>query len=339
MTTAQQPIGSGFGRATTTAEVIRGVDLVGKVAIVTGGYSGLGLETARTLASAGARVIVPARDMDRARAAIAAVGGGIEVQPMDLTDPDSIDRFASGFVESRLPLHLLITNAGIMALPELRRDALGNELQFSTNHLGHFRLTRRLWPALRRAGGARVVSVSSAGHRFSPVVFDDINFQRRDYEPFATYGQSKTANILFAVALDRRGRDDGIRAFALHPGGIAATNLGAHVGVAMLRQTGFLDGDDRPIVDLDRDLKSVPQGAATHVWCAVSPLLEGRGGIYCADCDITPVLPPREAVTLATEDRSRRLVGVEAYAVDPQAAEALWQRSEMLAGFSGHPDP
>ena len=333
MSTAQTPIGSGFSRASTTVDVIKGVDLVGKVAIVTGGYSGLGLETARTLASAGARIIVPARDVERARRAIAEAGGGMEVQSMDLTDPRSIDGFARDFVELGLPLHLLINNAGIMALPELKRDAQGNELQFSTNHLGHFRLTLRLWPALQRAGGARVVSVSSAGHRFSPVDFDDINFERRAYDPFKAYGQSKTANILFAAALDRRGKEEGIRAFALHPGGIAATNLGTHVGVEMLKKTGFVDENDRPVVDLSRDLKSVPQGAATHVWCAVSPQLDGKGGVYCSDSDITPVLPEGGSFAL-TEDRANRGAGVQAYAVDPKAAEELWRRSEEITNTS-----
>lgn len=334
MTTAQAPIPSGFSRASTTVDIIRGVDLVGKVAVVTGGYSGLGLETARTLASAGARVIVPARDVDRAREAIAKAGGTLEVQAMDLTDPRSIDDFARNFVESGLPLHLLINNAGIMALPELKRDAQGNELQFSTNHLGHFRLTLRLWTALKRAGAARVVSVSSAGHRYSPVVFDDINFDHRKYEPFKAYGQSKTANILFAVALDKRGKEDGIRAFALHPGGTGGTNLGAHVGLDRLKKSGFLDADDRPVVDLSRDLKSVPQGAATHVWCAVSPQLDGKGGVYCADSDITPVLPKSGAVDLDTEDRVTRLTGVEAYAIDGDAAEELWRKSEEITGIT-----
>ncbi|MGY2292522.1 SDR family NAD(P)-dependent oxidoreductase [Pseudomonas sp. SDO528_S397] len=334
MSTAQTPICSGFSRASTTADIIKGVDLVGKVAIVTGGYSGLGLETARTLASAGARIIVPARDVERARRAIAEVGGGMEVQSMDLTDPRSIDHFARDFVETALPLHLLINNAGIMALPEFKRDGQGNELQFSTNHLGHFRLTLRLWPALVRAGGARVVSVSSAGHRFSPVVFDDINFERRDYDAFKAYGQSKTANILFAVGLDRRGKDEGIRAFALHPGGIAGTNLGTHVGVEMLKKTGFVDENGRPIVDLARDMKSVPQGAATHVWCAVSPQLNGKGGVFCADSDITPVLPEGSSPNLTTEDRTNRGTGVQAFAVDSNAAEALWRRSEEMTDIT-----
>jgi NAD(P)-dependent dehydrogenase (short-subunit alcohol dehydrogenase family) len=258
----------------------------------------------------------------------------MEVQSMDLTDPGSIDNFARDFVETGLPLHLLINNAGIMALPELKRDGQGNELQFSTNHLGHFRLALRLWPALRRAGGARVVSVSSAGHRFSPVVFDDINFERRDYEPFLAYGQSKTANILFAVGLDQRGRDEGIRAFALHPGGIAGTNLGTHVGMETLQKTGFVDGNGRPVIDLARDMKSVPQGAATHVWCAVSPQLDGKGGVFCADSDITPILSQGGSPDPASEDRSKRGTGVQAYAIDPAAAQELWRRSEDMTRVS-----
>lgn len=334
MTAHQAPIKSNFSRSSTSVDVIKGINLPGKVAIVTGGYSGLGLETARTLASAGARVIAPARDVERARQAIGNIGGGIEVQMLDLTNPISIDNFARDFVESGLPLHLLINNAGIMALPELKRDEQGNELQFSTNHLGHFRLTLRLWEALKRANGARVVSVSSAGHRFSPVQFDDINFEKRSYDPFKAYGQSKTANVLFAVGLDQRGKDYGIRAFSVHPGGIAATNLGTHVGMDMLKKTGFVNENDRPVVDLSRDLKSIPQGAATHIWCAVSPELEGIGGVYCADSNITPVLPKGNTADLDTEDRSKRLTGVEAYAIDPQTSDDLWNVSEKLTGVS-----
>jgi len=205
MITPQTPLGSGFNAHSTTLDVIRGIDLTGKLAVVTGGYAGLGLEAARTLASAGARVIVPAGDVARSCAAIAEAGGGIEVGFMDLTDPGSIDAFARGVVQSGMPLHILVNNAGIMADPHLARDARGNELQFSTNHLGHFQLTLRLWPALLRAKGARVVSVSSLGHRLSGIVWEDLNFDRRDYNGWSAYGQSKTANVLFAVELDRRG--------------------------------------------------------------------------------------------------------------------------------------
>ena len=329
MRTPQQPLPSGFSAATTTADVIAGINLVGKVAIVTGGYAGLGLEAARTLASAGARVIVPARDVERARHAVAEAGGGIEVQPMDLTDPASIDRFARNFVASGLKLHILVNSAGIMALPALTRDARGNELQFSTNHLGHFQLTARLWPALKRAGGARVVSVSSLGHRYCDVVFDDVNYERRDYNPWTAYGQSKTANILFAVELDRRGQQHGVRAFSLHPGGII-TGLARHMDLEVLKKAGYLDAGGQPIVDPEHDMKSVPQGAATHVWCAVSPQLEGKGGVFCCDSDIAQVLPP--GTTLDFGKRGREAIGVFAYALDPVSAERLWALSEEMTG-------
>lgn len=228
MTTPQSPINSGFGPASTTSDVIRGIDLVGKVAIVTGGYSGLGREAVRTLISAGARVIVPARDVGRAKKSLEGIGP-IEIDEMDLLDPASIDAFARRFNSSGLPLHMLVNSAGIMALPERTFDARGYELHFATNHLGHFQFTARLWPVLKRTHNARVISVSSMGHRFSPVVFDDIHFQSRPYNPWAGYGQSKTANILFAVELNERGKKDGVHAFSLHPGGIPGTGLERHV--------------------------------------------------------------------------------------------------------------
>ena len=331
MTTPQKPLGSGFTAHSTTLDIIRGIDLTGKLAIVTGGYAGLGLEAARTLASAGARVIVPARDMDRAREAVAKIGGGIEVRPMDLTDPASIDAFAHGIVQSGLPLHILINSAGIMARPELARDADGNEMQFSTNHLGHFRLTLRLWPALVRANGARVVSVSSLGQRFSDIVWDDINFERRAYEPWSAYGQSKTANVLFAVELDRRGREHGIRAFSLHPGGIV-TGLARHLSVERLQEMGNLDASGEPVIDPDLDMKSIPQGAATHVWCAVSPQLDGKGGVFCANSDITGVAAGDIAIAL--DQREARSMDVAPYAIDPASAERLWKVSEGITGIS-----
>lgn len=335
MPTEQRPIRSGFDAASTSADVIAGVNLVGKVAIVTGGYAGLGLETARTLALAGARVIVPARDVERARRVVAEAGGGVEIWPMDLTDPQSIDRFAGRFVQSGLPLHILVNSAGIMAVPVREVDGRGNELQFSTNHLGHFQLAARLWPALLRggqgSGGARIVSVSSLGHRFSPVVFDDINFERRDYEPWSAYGQSKTANILFAVELDRLAEKHGVRAFSLHPGGIVGTGLAKHMTEDMLRKAGAIDENGAPVVDLSRDLKSVPQGAATQIWCAVSPQLAGMGGVFCLDSDIATVLP--EGGRGTQPGSGPRLAGVEAYAIDQDAAKRLWTVSEEMTGM------
>jgi len=330
MTTPQTPLGSGFSAHSTALDVIAGINLVGRLAVVTGGYAGLGLEAARTLAAAGARVIVPARDTQRARQAIAEIGGGIEVQPMDLTDPDSIDAFARGVVRSGQSLHILVNSAGVMALPELSRDARGNEMQFSTNHLGHFQLVLRLWPALKRAKGARVVSVSSMGHRFSDIVCDDIDYTARAYDPWTAYGQSKTANILLAVELDRLGREHGIRAFSLHPGGIV-TGLAKHLPVERLKQMGNLDASGEPVIDPDRDMKSVAQGAATHVWCAVSPQLDGKGGVFCANSDIASVEQGPAQGSL--ESRDRRTSRVSPYAIDASSAQRLWSASEAMTGM------
>jgi NAD(P)-dependent dehydrogenase (short-subunit alcohol dehydrogenase family) len=334
MRTPQSPIHSGFGAASTAADVIGGIDLTGKVAIVTGGYSGLGRETVRIFRGAGARVIAPARDVPRAIERLAGLEGA-EVWPMDLLDPASIDAFASRFVESGAPLHILVNSAGIMALPELTRDARGYELQFATNHLGHFQLTARLWPALRKAAGARVVSVSSRGHRFSPVVFEDIHFERRAYHPWLGYGQSKTANVLFAVELDERGAEDAVRAFAVHPGGIPGTGLERHVPVEDLRAAGAIDEQGRPLIDPAKGIKTVEQGAATQVWCATSPQLDGMGGVYCEDVDIAPLMaetPDGFALRAAT----RTAAGVRAYSIDRAAAARLWTASEAMTGAPLH---
>ncbi|OIQ87411.1 2,3-dihydro-2,3-dihydroxybenzoate dehydrogenase [mine drainage metagenome] len=329
MTTSQTPIGSGFGKASTADEVIAGIDLTGKTAIVTGGYSGLGLETVRVFLAAGARVIVPTRDVGRAKAALTKFAAA-EIWPMDLLDPASIDAFVQRFLAEGTPLHILVNSAGIMALPELTLDGRGHELQFATNHLGHFQLTLRLWPALQAAHGARVVAVSSLGHRFSPVVFDDIDFRHRPYSPFAAYAQSKTANALFAVELDKRGMPDGIRAFAVHPGGIVETNLGKHIDPAMLRDLGAIDAEGKAIIAPERGFKTPSMGAATQVWCATSPQLIDRGGVYCEDCDVSAPLAPPEGEYLLGDTLGQG--GVFPHAVDPVAAEKLWTLSEDLTG-------
>jgi NAD(P)-dependent dehydrogenase (short-subunit alcohol dehydrogenase family) len=318
MTTPQQPLGSGYGPASTAREIIGSTRLAGKTAIVTGGYSGLGLETARTLAEAGATVIVPARDVGKASAAVANIPG-ITLEPLDLMEPDSIDAFADRFLASGRPLHLLINSAGIMATP-LIRDARGNEAQFSTNHLGHFRLTLRLWPALVQAGGARVVAVSSRGHQIAPVDFDDVNFERRPYDKWIAYGQSKTANVLFAVKLDEIGARFGIRAFSLHPGSILGP-LARHLSAEEIAGFGALDADGKAVIAPERDMKTAQQGAATLVWCAISPLLAGKGGVYCENSDIAPITPPGGPF------------GVNPWAIDTRSADRLWTLSETLAGI------
>jgi len=317
MSSKQAPIHSGFGPTTTARETLEGIDLTGKIAIVTGGYAGLGLETTRVLAEAGATVVVPARSPDKARTALGAIPR-VEQSNLDLLDPRSIDAFASEFLASGRPLHMLINNAGIMAAP-LTRDGRGYESQFSANHLGHFQLTVRLWPALRRAGGARVVSLSSRGHHRAGVDFNDPNFLHRPYERWQGYGQSKTANVLFAVGLDRRGEESGIRAFAVHPGGIL-TDLSRHMTDDEMHAFGFSRTNKPGFIPAGQSVaeggifKTVEQGAATTVWCAANPQLAGMGGVYCQDVDVAEILPADSAGN----------AGVRAYAIDPQAAERLW---------------
>lgn len=324
MATTQAPLGSGMDAATTAAEAIQGIDLAGRTAIVTGGYSGIGVETVRALRSAGARVVVPARNRGKA---LSTLGGiDVEIETMDLLDPASIDAFADSYLASGQPLHILVNSAGIMACP-LTRDARGYEAQFATNHLGHFQLTARLWPALRRAGGARVISVSSWGHRRSPVMFEDPHFERRAYDRWSAYGQSKTANVLFALELDKRGRADAVRAFSVHPGVIVDTGLGKHLTREELLALGVIDADGKPILDPTRNLKTVEQGAATSVWCATSPELDGMGGVYCENCDIAPPVPEQGATNVETGSPG---FGVMAHAIDPEAAAHLWSLSERL---------
>ncbi len=317
--TQQRPIGSSFGAASTAMEVVSGIDLSQKLAIVTGGASGLGLETTRALLHAGAEVIVPARSPERARTALRGLAGAA-VELMDLADPQSVAAFADRVVSSGRAVSILVNSAGIMATPEMR-DAQGHEAQFATNHLGHFRLTLGLWPALVAAGGARVVSVSSRGHQIAGVDFEDIDFRVRSYDKWVAYGQSKTANALFAMALDRRGLSHGIRAFSLHPGQIL-TDLARHLSAEEIASFDALDEAGRPIIDPGRGMKTVEQGAATSVWCATSPQLDGLGGVYCEDCDIAIV-----------NGGSVGRKGVKSWACDPDSAERLWRLSAAWTGL------
>ena len=303
-----------FGFESTAAEVIDGVDLTGKTAIVTGASSGIGVETARALAAAGASVTLAVRNTsfgDRVAGGIRDSTGneGVGVGTLDLSDLSSVFAFVRAWAG---PLHILVNNAGVMAVPELTMSASGHEMQFASNHLGHFALAVGLHRALAVADGARIVSVSSAGHLRSPVVFDDIDYAFRDYDPFGAYGQSKTANVLFAVEATRRWADDGITANSLMPGAIF-TRLGRYVdakaaATAMKRQQA---------------VKTVEQGAATSVLLAASPRLDGIGGRYFEDCNEAPVVERRGAPGHG---------GVARYALDPANAERLWDVSLRMTG-------
>lgn len=320
--TIQAPLSSGFGPQTTAQEVVGNLDLIGKVVIVTGGYSGIGLETSRVLAEAGATVIVPARTPEKAQAAVAGIPR-LELEELDLMDPASIDGFAQRFLDSGRPLHMLINSAGIMAAP-LSRDARGYESQFATNHLGHFQLTARLWPALRQAGNARVILVSSRAHRLGGVDFNDPNFEHRDYDKWQAYAQSKSANVLFAVALDTKGKSHGVRAFSVHPGLIPSSDVGRFLTEEDVAPKPVVQNEQvKPAVEGKGEyLKSTSQGAATNVWCVVSPQLEGLGGVYCEDADIAEAVPAD----------SLQGTGVRPWAINPEYAEQLWQLSEKLTG-------
>ncbi|MFB7496191.1 SDR family NAD(P)-dependent oxidoreductase [Streptomyces sp. NPDC056161] len=313
-TTAQHKIGSGFGATSTADEVLAGIDLTGRLAIVTGGYSGLGLETARALTRAGARVVVPARRPAVAQEALAGLDG-VEVDELDLGDLASVRGFAERFLASGRDLDLVIDSAAIMACPETRVGP-GWEAQFATNHLGHFALVNRLWPAIER-GGARVVSVSSGGHHFSGIRWDDVHWHR-GYDKWEAYGQAKTANALFAVHLDRLGRDAGVRAFSLHPGGIL-TPLQRYLPREEMVERGWIDEHGNPLNP--EGFKTPEQGAATQVWAATSPRLDGMGGVYLEDCDIAEPAPA---------DGKR--TGVKDWACDPEQAARLWTLSAELTG-------
>jgi len=306
-----------FGFDSTAAEVIQGIDLSGRQAIVTGGASGIGVETARALASAGAAVTLAVRrpsEAERVAAELRASTGNyaITVAPLDLADLASVEAFAAAW---KAPLDILVNNAGVMAVKDLTLTERGYELQFATNHLGHFALALRLHDSLSAAGSARIVAVSSSGHLRSPVVFDDLHYTFRDYSPFGAYGQSKTANVLFAVEAQRRWARDGITVNALMPGGIA-TNLQRHVGGA-----AYMRGAAERFRRAGTALKTVEQGAATSVLLSASPWVESIGGRYFEDCNEAPVVRrPGEA----------GLGGVAYYALDAENAKRLWDVSQDL---------
>jgi NAD(P)-dependent dehydrogenase (short-subunit alcohol dehydrogenase family) len=317
----QHPTGSGFNAKSTAADVIKGIDLTGRIVIVTGGNTGIGLETTKTLAQAGATVIVPARDVEKAKRNLEGIAY-VEIESMDLMVPASIDAFAQKFLDSGRPLHLLINNAGIMWVP-LRHDSRGIESQLATNYLAQFQLTARLWPRLKQANGARVINVSSHGHQFGTFDFDDPNFQHREYETLQAYGQSKTASNLFALELDNRAKVFNVRAYSLHPGSIAGTELGREAPLELFIKMGFVDEEGNMRPEVLASLKTIPQGAATTVWCATTPLLNNIGGVYCEDAE----------VALLASD-SGMSAGVKRYSLDEAKAKRLWKWSEEACGIS-----
>ncbi len=318
MSTPQHQIGSGFGFQSTADDVLDGIDLTGRLAVVTGGYSGIGLETTRALAAAGAHVVVPARRPASAKEALAGLDG-VETDELDLADLASVRAFAERFLATDRAIDMMINSAGIMACPETRVGP-GWEAQFATNHLGHHALVNLLWPALAADGGGRVVSVSSRGHLRSGIRWDDVMFER-DYDKWEAYGQAKTANVLFAVRLDELGQDAGVRAFALHPGGIL-TPLQRHVPREEQIANGWIDAEGNPSTKFP--FKTPEQGAATQVWAATSPRLAGLGGVYCEDCDIAEP---------AREDGDGQ-GGVAGYAIDREQAARLWTLSAELTGVN-----
>lgn len=321
----QKPIVSGFNEKSTSTEVIKGIDLTGKIAIVTGGNTGIGLETVKTLANTGATVIVPARNIEKAKKNLQGIDN-VEIEEMDLINRDSIDAFAEKFLASGRPLHLLINNAGIMWVP-LRRDNRGVESQLAVNYLAQFQLTAKLWTALKKAKGARVVNVSSQGHQFAPFNFDDPNFEHREYETLQGYGQSKTAVNLFSLELDNRAKEFGVRAYSLHPGSIGGTELAREAPLELFVKMGFCNEQGNMLPEVAASLKTIPQGASTTIWCATSPLLNNIGGVYCEDNDISELYLGQEFSA-----------GVKPYSLNETNAKRLWKLSEEMTGITFQPN-
>jgi NAD(P)-dependent dehydrogenase (short-subunit alcohol dehydrogenase family) len=319
----QVPTKSGFHTKSSGAEVTAGVDLSGKTAIVTGGYSGIGLETVRCLADRGARVIVPVRSPEKAKAALDEVSGQIETAALDLSVLATVRRFCTQMVADLSQLDLLINNAGIMACPEARVGP-GWESQFGVNHMGHFALTKGLMPLIEKADAPRVVALSSTAHKVSDILWDDIHYAHNDYDKWQAYGQAKTANALFANALSRRLKGQGGHAFSVHPGGIF-TPLQRHLPKEEMIALGWLDKDGEPSELAKQGFKTPEQGCSTTLWAATSSALDAKPGVYCEDCDIAALTDP--------ESPTARYFGVNLHACDDAAAEKLWEISEeLLAG-------
>jgi|TARA_B100001540_G_scaffold51674_2_gene46637 NAD(P)-dependent dehydrogenase (short-subunit alcohol dehydrogenase family) len=312
----QKPIGSGFGAKSEPTEVLEGIDLNGKVALVTGGYSGIGLETTRALSDCGARVIVPARRRDIAIDELEGIINKEDILNLDLANPNSVYKFVEEFVDNGITLDILINNAAVMACPQMLTDN-GWDLQFAVNHIGHFILTKGLLPSLLQSNESRVVTLSSTGHKLSGIRWDDIHFEN-DYDKWQSYGQSKTAASLLAIELDSRMKNEGIRALSVHPGGIF-TPLQRHLQKEEMIALGWLNEDGELSEMAAAGFKSATQGASTTLWCATNPMLSDIGGVYCENCDVA-----------AREDDgpNARYVGVADWAIDTEEANKLWEETE-----------
>jgi len=312
----QKPVNSGFNAQSEPSEILEGVDLSGKVAMVTGGYSGIGLETSRALKEAGARVIVPARRTEVAKSELNGVIGGEDIFELDLANPASVYKFVEGFVESNIPLDILINNAAVMACPQMPTKE-GWDLQFAVNHIGHFILTKGLLPSMVKSSEARLVTLSSTGHKLSGIQWEDVHFEN-SYDKWKAYGQSKTAASLLAVEVGNRMRDEGIKTYSVHPGGIF-TPLQRHLEKEEMIALGWL-GEDGELSEMAAaNFKSPTQGAGTSLWAATSPMLNDVSGVYCENCDVA---------ARQEDGPMARYIGVADWAVDTDEASKLWDLTE-----------
>ena len=311
----QKPVDSGFGAKSEPTEVLKDIDLEGKVAMVTGGYSGIGLETTRALKEAGARVIVPARRKDVAKSALSGIVESEDILNLDLADPSSAQSFVNEFVDSGMSLDILINNAAVMACPQMPTKE-GWDLQFAVNHIGHFIITKGLLPTMS-SSGSRIVTLSSTGHKLSGIQWEDVHFEG-SYDKWKAYGQSKTAASLLAIEISERMKDEGIKTYSVHPGGIF-TPLQRHLEKEEMIALGWL-GEDGELSEMAAaNFKSPTQGASTSLWCATSPMLEEVSGVYCENCD----------VAVRQEDGPMaRYIGVADWAVDTDEAAKLWDLTE-----------
>ena len=317
----QKPIASGFGQKTEPSEILRGINLDGKTIIVTGGYSGIGLETTRALKNAGARVIIPAKRVDVAINQLDGIVDKKDIVEMDLGDLNSVQKFVDSFNEQNITLDILINNAGIMACPETRINQVW-ESQFAINQIGHFLLTNGLMDSMKKSEDSRLVSLSSSAHSISGIIWDDIHFKSNPYDKWVAYGQSKTASSLLAIEFNRRMKDHGSKGFAVHPGGII-TPLQRHLQNEEMVAFGWTNEDGSLSDFAQKHFKTPTQGASTSLWCATSPMLNEIDGVFCENCNV--------AERKANLDESMlRYFGVADWAIDTDEAAKLWDKTEVM---------